>query len=347
MTLEQFFKYTSLEKSFVIGYYGGTNFGDELLLETIQNLLSKSGVKEASLYYSNSNIFSNYHHNLGFRVIPASIKNILTELIKSSSIIIGGGGLWGLDFNKNIALLSILLFITRHILRKKVYLLGVGSYSSAPLLGKYSSIIAALSANIIFARDIESFNNFKKFNKNTYLNPDIAFLLPKLDLTGYANENNSLSKVRDLKNETLIISVRHFSKRHTDKKITEFNNLIEKIIKDSKKDIILLLLTSKEFDPNNYAFCKKLQAKYTNVIDVIDNTYNPISLYLFLKQHQSKLRMIAPQFHMQIIAHLTDVPFFPLAYDNKVTELHKELGIERSYLFSEIRFEDVKDFLNT
>ena len=94
MTLDKFFKETNLEKTFLIGYYGGSNFGDELLLEVLQNVLSQKGVREASFDSANPKIYETYHHNFGYTMVVPSPMNLLRAIFKNNSIAVGGG--WAL-----------------------------------------------------------------------------------------------------------------------------------------------------------------------------------------------------------------------------------------------------------
>ncbi|HSX01028.1 MAG TPA: hypothetical protein VLF67_02185, partial [Candidatus Saccharimonas sp.] len=66
MTIRQFFSRTPLERTVLIGYYGGGNFGDELLLEVLQANLQAHGVKQASFLYRGPAPYQQYHHDFGY-----------------------------------------------------------------------------------------------------------------------------------------------------------------------------------------------------------------------------------------------------------------------------------------
>jgi len=51
--LSYFFDETDLEHSFLVGYYGGGNYGDELLLEVILNVIEPKHYKGLSIAYQN------------------------------------------------------------------------------------------------------------------------------------------------------------------------------------------------------------------------------------------------------------------------------------------------------
>ena len=54
--------------------------------------------------------------------------------------------------------------------------------------------------------------------------------------------------------------------------------------------------------------------------------------------------IVAPQYHVQLVAYLTGVSFMPISYDNKCVELFKILGINKYYDINEIKAEDIDDF---
>jgi hypothetical protein len=77
-------------------------------------------------------------------------------------------------------------------------------------------------------------------------------------------------------------------------------------------------------DPAGYALIRAWQSRYPNV-KALDFSYNPIALFLFFKKYKDRLIFVGPQFHGIISAHLNGVPYLPITYDNKVTELLKNI----------------------
>lgn len=339
-----FFDSMVLENSLVIGYYGGTNFGDELLLETIFNIFKKKGVHKAAFYYSDPKVYSTYHKDFGYKMVPPNLSHVLAAFLTCDRIIIGGGGLWGLDMNYRIALLSILLFVGRYVFRKEIYLIGVGYYSSVPAWGRPFAALAAISANKIYARDPESLAGFLRLNNNSYLQPDIAFRLPDLNLSSYDQEAsaNELATLITDNPKVTILAARHFSLRHNkEKRINNYSKVLEQYIARCNRDVVLMLLTSEESDADNFKFFKELQRKYPNVIGIVKANFNPILMYTILKTARSGIKVVAPQYHMQLIAHLARVSFVPIAYDNKNKELFNFLGYTKYVDISNITAEDL------
>jgi polysaccharide pyruvyl transferase WcaK-like protein len=324
MTITDIFQQEHLEHSVLIGYYGGGNFGDELLLEVLMNLFAECGVESLTVTYQHTERYATYHHDFGYtRVNMADKTAVFKAVLKNKNIVIGGGGLWGLDVNPNIFILSCFLFMSRWLLRKKVYLLGVGYYNSTNRLGRISAWFAGKAANVIVARDDETRVNFARFQKHTYLDADIAWLVRRLPVQGdYKTDAIALEKRLIVKRKTLFISLRRFRPgQHND-----YTTLIAQFIAQNRKQpIIVALLEPAVVDPAGYALLQEWQQKYPQ-LQVIDFTYNPLALLLFFKRHNNKLAVIGPQFHLIISAEIAGISFLPIAYDNKVSLLVEKLG---------------------
>lgn len=322
-TIADIFKQENLEHSVLIGYYGGGNYGDELLLEVLMNLFSKHDIHSLTVTYQHMERYSSYHHRFGYKRINMADKiSVIKTILKNKNIVIGGGGLWGLDVNPNIFLLSSLLFISRFILRKRVYLLGVGYYNSTSKLGHISAWLAGKAANHVVARDKEALHNFKKVSKNVSIDTDIAWAIPTLNLKPYVRDFEALNDRLVVEKETLFITVRRFKANQAN----SYTEHIETCLRENPdKNIIVALMEPQEVDPEGYELITKWQQQYVNV-QIIDFDYNPLALFLFFKAHNQRIAYIGPQFHVILTAHLTDVSFLPLAYDNKVRELLKAIG---------------------
>ncbi len=143
--LLRFLKNEQLDSSMLVGFYGGGNYGDELLMEVLAGLLKKQGAKNVSIAYQTPLLYDKFHHDFGFKRIDihnstAFLKGIFTH----KHIVVGGGGLWGMDSNLNIFLMSLMLLVSRFVMRKKIYLLAVGYYASANGAGKMGAWCAAI-----------------------------------------------------------------------------------------------------------------------------------------------------------------------------------------------------------
>ncbi len=329
MTIKTFFTHTNLNNSLLIGYYGGGNFGDELLLEVLFNLLDKTKPSNISFYYANPNLYQTFHADFGYRLIDGRKKlAIVKSLLRAKNIIVGGGGIWGLDFSKNNFLLSLLLFLS-NMLGKKIFLIGVGYYASTTRLGHIGAFLAAKASTLIIARDTESYTNFRKFFSRTIQDTDIAnhvvdqFTRPDYD----QNHVQALANQLPITEPTIVISLRRFQKKYQNR-YTE--QVLEIIKENADKPFLLLLLEPREVDPDGYKILEQTARAYPNV-RMSDFRFNPLTFVHFLQAHRKQILLISPQFHSQLIALKSGITFLPISYDNKVTELFR-LSNVRNYI---------------
>ncbi len=311
-------KSKELTEPLVIGYYGGGNYGDELLLETLSLLFRQNDITKVSVYYQQPHRYLTYHHNFDFTIVDGGKKwSTVKQILRSKQIVIGGGGLWGLDFNWSIFLLSVLLYFYSVVLRRPVYLVGVGYYSSTTRIGRISAWIAAKASKLILARDQETYDNFAKWSPHVELDMDISFYLPKIDLSAYAGEADELALRFKLDEPKTVIALRRFQSKHQN----TYAQLIVDIVAETPNiKFVIIMLEPNEVDPESYARLQHLQRAHDNVKSLEFN-YNPLALYVLCKRHHRQLRLIAPQYHAIITALQNDLPFLPICYDNKVAQI--------------------------
>ena len=345
MTIDDALDKYDLERSLLIGYYGGGNFGDELLLEVLANLFRARGLRRVSFAYQSPDQFRTFHHDFGYRLVPMREKlPLLRAIFRSKNILIGGGGLWGLDMNLNVFLLSALLFVSRFVLGKKVFLLGVGYYDSTTRLGRLGARLAGKAATFIVARDQETHDNFRTITARVGLDRDIAWRIDELDLSAYETDAAELAKRLRVgsTDKTLFVALRRFRGAQQ----SDYGTLVEQIVRNNPdKPIILSIMEPQAVDPDNFRRIKALAAECHNV-QAADFGYNPLALYLHFRQHRGRLAVIAPQFHAIITAKLSGAAFLPFAYDNKVTRLLEQLRTPKIIPISELRAADVQHFID-
>lgn len=326
----------------LIGYYGGTNFGDELLLEVAQVALSASKkITHIDIIYTKPKLFQTYHQNYGARVTRGSAINFIQKLIRTENIIIGGGGHWGMDHNQKVLFLSIALFIARVFLLKKVYLIGVGYYNSTSILGRISASIAGMTANAIFARDKETYENFSRFRSKLHLDTDLVQYLPKLfeKMTKIPNIDIQVSS------EVRYIFISYRRLKHVVNK--NYLGTISKLVEQNEElHFIICPLEAKEMETNLYTRWLRSLAKYKNVT-FLEFDFNPVSLYKFFTAHRAHIKVISPQYHGQMVAHLAGVLFFPIYYDNKNIQFLHSCGIDNPINIQNIDVDELDTFVKS
>lgn len=332
---------TSLDNSFVLGYYGGGNYGDELLLEVLQHVFKARRYQAISFLYQNPGNYQRYHKDLGYeRVNTASKWALIRTIFRRKNLIIGGGGLWGLDVNLNVVLMSVMLLTARWFLGKNVYLIGVGYYGSTGPMGHAAAWMAGKAATQILARDPETYRNFSKINSSTYLTNDIAFTLPNISQQHSVKPTELEEAMGGLEGDVTLISLRRFKPNQVNPYIDAVDTWL---IAHPNAAVILSLMEPREVDPEGYQKLLDWQAGRSNTT-VIDFRYNPMALYTFFLRHKDHLAFVGPQFHVQLVAHLAGVRLMPLVYDNKVGELLTKLNYQNQITIKAITAADINAF---
>lgn len=344
-SLLEFIKTTNLDKSLLVGYYGGGNFGDELLLEVLLNLLREYQPEaRANIYYLHPEWFEDFHKDFGHQVVGAtSLVESIKGFIRSKQIVVGGGGLWGQDFNPKVMFLSLMLFGGRFLLGKKVYLLGVGYYNSTTKLGRIGAWLAGKAASRIFARDKETYENFSKISRNVSPSVDFSVFLRRLDPNQYRQETGMAAEIFRLKQKTIYICVRKFKPEY----LVNLENTVEETVKNNPdKSIVLGILEPKEINPEGYAFIESLAQKYANA-RAVDFHFNPVGFYFFTQKEQANLRIIAPHYHAIAIALYNHISHLPIVYDNKTLQLLRVFNVDDYLELADVNASHFQGFIDT
>jgi hypothetical protein len=145
-----------------------------------------------------------------------------------------------------------------------------------------------------------------------------------MDISDYHTEATELVHSLPVNQKTLFIAIRRFKAHQRN----SYNDHIAAFLAENgSRPAIISLMEPRDVDPEGYALLLRWQEKYPHLV-VADFSYNPIALYLWFKAHHHQLALVAPQFHLIIIAQMAGVAFLPIAYDNKVHELLAQGGHE-------------------
>jgi polysaccharide pyruvyl transferase WcaK-like protein len=348
MTLTDFFAKNTLEHTMLVGYYGGSNYGDELLLEVMQNLMRQHGVRDLTITYQRAgqpSAFTSLHHDLGYNVIDIYDKVAVgLHTLKNKNIIIGGGALWGVDMNINTLILSICLLVAR-LLGKNVYLIGIGYHSSTSRMGRIGAWFAGKAARLVLARDQETYANFRKITKRTELDKDIAWYANDEMFGQYQSEADEIAATLQMKKKTLLVTLRRAGHGRLADEFRRYNRVVESVIASHPTmPVVIAPMENEAPGKDEYALARKWQKKYPHV-RILEMPYNPLALMTFLKQYHDKFVLVGPQFHIILTAEIAGVPYLPVVYDNKVSELLKQVGVPRQIRLGDLEESHIQAFV--
>ena len=152
------------------GYYGYGNVGDEAILASMLNLLGDVKVNLIS------GPIPSVEESGNLKIIPRSIKRLISSISKSNGFVLGGGGLVHDRINAKSTWYHLLGPSFSRFSNKPVAAIGqqIGPFyrNFTKKLVRYS-----LSRATLTVRDQKSFNEAKSLGLNPILSADMAFLL--------------------------------------------------------------------------------------------------------------------------------------------------------------------------
>jgi polysaccharide pyruvyl transferase WcaK-like protein len=316
LSIRSFFMGAAFKRPLVIGYYGGGNYGDELLMEVMMHNLQRINVK-GYFYYQGISKYRAHHKSYEHELLGRySRRATMAAFFKCDSIVIGGGGIWGMDFNKRVFELSVFLLLAKCIFRKQVYLVGVGAYASTSKAGRIATIIAGMGATEIYSRDRETYGRFFKWCRKTHLSEDLIYATVDIPENGYKAEISRLTSTLTFKEHAVMMMIRRFNDSRDD----QYRAAIKDVIGlHGDTPFFIGICESRKTDPIGYSYLLSLKEQYPHVV-TFDFSFNPIAFFFYIKNHADNLLIVAPQYHMLLTAFLNNVEFMPISYDNKSFE---------------------------
>lgn len=302
----------------LIGFYGGGNFGDELLYDVFSDMF-KSRRKPFRFLFQSPRMFSVWHNDADrANMVDARSKSaIVKSLITQRNYVFGGGGLWGRDFNTTLLLFTILLFIFSLLPGKRLYLFGVGFYDSAGKAAKFSAWLMAKRTRLIIARDPQSHDNFSAYTSRVAQDQDAAFYM---DSCTWANASYQNVIGESNKKKLLVFLRGRYSAKN--------QHIVEDVLRRFSGEFEIVFYV---YGPSDVRAKLMEQLKITGAT-IRDFDHKTTDLFLSMKfyKHKQNLYVIAPQYHVQLAAHLAGIDFLPVSYDHKTAMLHRQLHISNA-----------------
>ena len=303
-----------MKKILIYGWFGENNFGDELLLKSMCNLIrsiSSSAIvnvvgskpKEIRKNHKGVHRVSHAIYMHPRKIVSAMIKdpiNTVMNIIDNDVLIVAGGGAIS-DWNKSSTKEMFFLMNVFSAMKKPIYLLGVGA---GPISNQksYEPFRKVLSkAEAITTRDNYSYNELYKIGlTNVILGKDLAYY-SKLDCEKCAFPDS-------IKNIGLVLAPVCMNSRE----------VYESFIEETRK-LITTLQTSYNVSliPFQYKYDKVLLDRLVDGLTDVTVLYDSQDIWMIEEYIKSQDLIIGMRYHSLIIATLFRKFVIPIVYHPK------------------------------
>lgn len=317
-----------MERVLLIGYYGWNNTGDDIMLQSILKILSKSVSDHEIVVLSQESSF----HTLSLKnvrtVSPKKKVKFIKELLDSSTVILGGGTHlydYGRLDNRLIRLSQLLLiFLIARSLSKKVIFMGVGVEPPQSVWGRL--IIRAICnlANCISVRDEDSYDTLIKMGVGTNIvkSFDLSVLsdLPERDL----RENNG-GKILGV-SVLPYYSIYFRDSKSDNELLVQFSKAIDIWLNDDEKNTVRLMVFKADYVYDDHFFSSALRELlgHDDRVELIPYDKDPIMTFRKIQECDAFIGM---RYHSCILAYLSSIPQLIISYARKNTALANDIGL--------------------
>ena len=320
----------NLKPIMISGYYGFGNSGDEAILMTmiqeLSKIVSKDKIyvlsqkpKETSLFYKVNAIY-----RLDFISMISQIK-------KSSIFISGGGGLLQDVSGKGFSIIYYLgLIIIARLFKipTVIFAQGIG-----PIRKRFNVIIinsVLKHVQLIMVRDEQSKNILESSgikNIPISVNPDVSFLLNKEELSkeifNKYNLNKTYKKEIKLTNIGIVIRDCKELRQDYDNKIMKLAEISDFLITKYKTNLIFIPF---QFQNDITIIKDVINRMKLSKVKILEEELKPDELLTLIYGLSA---IIGMRLHSIIFATIANKPFIAVEYDPKVKYFVDSLGLNK------------------
>ena len=301
-----------MTKVVISGYYGFGNFGDETILSILVNHLKSLN---ADITVLSGNIEYTKKHNSVNAINRFDIKNV-AKIIKSSDILISGGGSLLQDATSLKSLIYYLFIIALGVLYNKKVLIfaqGIG-----PIKNRFAKVMTRFlikQCYYVSVRDEKSFELLKTWDIASDLVPDPVFSID----------------VEQRKGEAIGVQLRNFNGVN----ISFLQNLAQFINSKFSDNIIKIFSLQESYD---FDLCKNFEQMLKNTNP---NIKTEIITENIIENITDLEYLFGMRFHALLIAVKAGVKSCAINYDIKVENFAKEYNLPVISLSDNNNFEKI------
>lgn len=305
-----------MKKVVISGYYGFENYGDEISLQAIVNVLKEQGIG-ISVFSSKPELTSSENGIICF--YSFDIFDIIKQIFVSDALISGGGSLLQDKTSIKSFLYYIFVILTAKILGKKVIIFSQGF---APLKHKPLEMllkIALKNLSYISVRDYESQKYLEKLGINSKTFSDCVW---------------AFNRTKALKKNKLVIQLRDRDTL-TDEKIGIMAKIIAEKYQHTKIEILPL------HEEKDLEVCEKIYEElreYKVEVELLKH----LNIKEATEVLASARNLIAMRYHACLIGLKHNTNILALSYDEKVTNLAQKFDLQYVYIDEKIDLFEVE-----
>ena len=326
-------------KVLLIGYYGRWNFGDDIMILSLCEYLSKAGkipMPVVAGEYLTSRLVE-----VGAKPIKQSPFKILKAFLSANEIAMAGGtifhdsygGIGRVFYSLKLWVFAFFLLAAR-LLGKRSLLIGVGIGPLNTPIARGAARLAIWACNASFVRDSESMtcalSLAPRAKDKIICGSDLAFLAcSRIDeLRKYIKSDQRIG--------VSVVDMRQFLSAENGK--TFWNNLVDSLSDQLERNpdlkVTLFAYWTAPNRPNDTKLLHNIYERFSNSakprIDI--HAYDG-DLELMLELTAQCDLMICTRFHSAIISIIMEKPILLVNYNAKVKNLADDIDLEPMYQF--------------
>ena len=317
----------------VFGYYGGRNFGDEMMLLGLLNGLETAGQKPEIQIINPTGEVPSHLQNRIHSAVPMKITQVIKALRKSDSFIICGGTMFHdaypdqrhKGYRLVLAKLAVLCLLAKFF-GNKVGMVGVGIGPFKRPFTKKIMKIASSAMHFLALRDKASYDDAHKLGLNSdFQQTHDLSLLASHASDGSQEKTQAPHIIFSIVPEKLVSSV---DKDEIKDYLTELPKILsQQLEKFPTARVSVLVVNQGEYDGDteiSECFYDSLSDTLKARTKLIPFNGNPVD---YLNIMQSADVIIGMRFHIAVVGTVINRPTIWIPYQRKVSDGAASLGV--------------------
>lgn len=314
----------------IFGNFGAQNMGDEAILSGELAELNRVYGVNVVVVSKNPPEIKRLHNTPSISLHNPIL--VLSKILRADFVLVGGGGIICKADRGILGIIyqtytTLLYFVIPKMLRKKIYVLGLGIYENTNPLILKASLSLLKSVDLLTVRDFHSYNLLKKHNIKSRIYKDNSFLMSQFKKSEVL-KIAFFKKNYDKNNRNVGIALLAPEEKSEEEYL--ISELIRMVRSGSKNTHYWFYSCDfqKGFN-NDLLFSKKIIKRITKDLgheisySIVPTTLSPQT---FFSSFVLMDFIISMRLHASIFAYRNNIEFLGLTYDRKCTSFLKSVG---------------------